>query len=129
MNDARQICELRDSIGELHNDGASEESLPGYQAGYQAGLAIGRQAGYRQGYRDGFSDAGSHGNAGTPPAATSHTEYSGRRLLGLPCVNCGCCSYSDETCCPCCKTPRGESCVETMAPEEVTDQPEPIPSE
>ncbi len=76
-----------------------------YQAGYEAGLASGREAGYRQGYEAGYTE-GRGAAAIAASASGSAPRRSRQSLFGLPCANCGCFFYSDETQCPRCKTPR-----------------------
>jgi hypothetical protein len=100
------------SNGHIHT---LKQRVDSYQSAYEAGLAIGKEAGYRRGYQNGFSDCCQLGNPAPGAAATSHTSADASkepaancasRLRGLPCVNCGCASYSDEVQCPCCKTPK-----------------------
>ncbi len=90
-----------------------EESRTAYNAGYEAGLVSGREAGYRHGYREGFADGSRPVQRGAAEAARTD-EPTGSRLLGLPCDNCGCCFYSDETRCPRCKSPRNQPISETV---------------
>ena len=75
-----------------------------YQAGYEAGYSKGRAAGYERGYAEGYRDA--RPNAIAKPEAAESSRRSRQSLLGLPCANCGCFFYSDETQCPRCKTSR-----------------------
>lgn len=120
MSDATPACEILAPAGS-HADGLDalpDESRAAYHAGYQAGLVSGRETGYRQGYRDGFSDGSHHGQASAAQAPKGE-EYTGQRLLGLPCASCGCCFYSDEARCPRCKSPRNEPCGETISAGEI----------
>ena len=96
--------------GQVHTLKQREDA---YQAAYEAGLAAGREEGYRCGYREGFSDCyklnnPAHKTASMPDGAKGATKKAEAvrviRLRGLPCTNCGCCSYSDEAQCPSCGT-------------------------
>jgi hypothetical protein len=82
-----------------------------YQAAYDAGLASGREAAYRQGYQAGFADGLKQlqGSDSVPASAAPKrktAEVRVGRLRGLPCPKCGIWLYNDETCCPCCGTPK-----------------------
>src|ERR1700680_2365542 len=117
MNEAISVSEMLDQQpnkgnGSIHKLKQREDS---YQAAYEAGLASGREAGYRRGYRGGFSDGykmrtPAGGAASTPETSTGASKRAAAnragRLRGLPCANCGCASYSDETQCPSCRTPK-----------------------
>ncbi len=98
--------------GSLH-----QESL--HQAAYEAGYARGHEAGFQTGYKEGFAD-GLKSVAGAPATAAAQEpgneadngadrgtgSHEGRRLFGLPCVQCGVWFFSDEAQCPRCKTAR-----------------------
>jgi hypothetical protein len=81
-----------------------------YKAACEAGLANGKEEGYRRGYREGFVDCIAFRDlalgAAVPPNAltdaSKKTPANRARLGGLPCADCGCPSFSDETKCPRC---------------------------
>jgi hypothetical protein len=83
-----------------------------YKVAYEAGLANGKEDGYRRGYREGFADciafrdpaAGAAVPPDTPADTSKKTPANRARLRGLPCADCGCPSYGDETKCPRCGT-------------------------
>ena len=88
-----------------------ERTEGSFQSVYDEVLAKGREAGYRQGYREGFSDGYKLGQAAAGAATALDTSAADLnkaspkcviRLRGLPCANCGRCSYSDEPRCPGC---------------------------
>jgi len=87
------------------------EDLALLQAAYHAGVNTGRQEGYILGYEAGRADGRRAGaikeqEAGGNKKLERSNSGSQRRLLGLPCTNCRCLFYADETQCPRCHTPR-----------------------
>jgi hypothetical protein len=101
--------QLNNGKGHIH---ALQQDEDSYKAAYEAGLANGKEEGYRRGYREGFADSiafrdpapGAAVPPDTPTDTSKKAPANRARLRGLPCADCGCPSYSDETKCPRCGT-------------------------
>jgi hypothetical protein len=99
----------------IHGDGVSTmpEALAGmYQTGYNDGYTSGQETGFRQGFEEGYA-AAHQGPNGAPvmsaaEAAPAPKREPRRKLLGLPCANCGAYFASDVTDCPACKLPQNK---------------------
>jgi rubrerythrin len=72
-----------------------------FQAAFEVGFNKGLEAGPKE-----VRQAAALYRAAEHSAAPSAQPAQRRSLLGLPCPNCGCYFYSDETQCPRCKHPR-----------------------
>jgi hypothetical protein len=94
-------------------DDTSAQS-PDYLRGYEAGVAAGREAAFEKGFSAGFLAGQRAAVTETTPTTEGSTSdlwfrrnaTGARRLLGLPCTQCGAWFYSDEAQCPRCKAPK-----------------------
>jgi hypothetical protein len=87
------------------------EDLAPLQAAYHAGVNTGRREDYLLRYEAGRDEGGravatKELEAGANKELARGDSGPQRRLLGLPCSNCRCFFYSDETHCPACGAPR-----------------------
>jgi hypothetical protein len=112
MNEAAFDSGMVDEPGSNGNGQSNtlQQREDSYQAAYDAGLASGREAAYREGYQAGFADGFKQtlGSDRAPASAAAKTKTADdlvQRLKGLPCPHCGISSFTDETHCPCCRTP------------------------
>lgn len=112
MTETIGVTELRDKHQDcgkeqIHTLQQGEEI---YKAAYEAVLANSKEEEYQRGCREGFADCGAFRDlapgaaalADTPMDTSKKTPAKRARLRGLPCSDCGCPSYSDESKCPRC---------------------------
>lgn len=86
-----------------------------HESAYETGISVGKVEGFARGYQQGFSDGFRFANSSTGQAIigsgpeagpTRVTDKREARLRGLPCIKCGCPSYSGELQCPRCGSPK-----------------------